>query len=88
MTWNEDGTANVADRAEVKEMYVPIDYEDPFEKEAEELRAQVETLTAKVAKMSKEPKGKPAHEEVKDDAQNFRKTGNKGLDKIAALMSK
>ena len=88
VTWNEDGTANVADRTEVKEMFVPIDYEDPFEKEAEELRAQVETLTAKVAKMSKEPKGKPAHEEVKDDAQNFRKTGNKGLDKIAALMSK
>lgn len=88
VTWNEDGTANVADRTEVKEMFVPIDYEDPFEKEAEELRSQVETLTAKVAKMSKEPKGKPAHEEVKDDAQNFRKTGNKGLDKIAALMSK
>ncbi|MBQ2436700.1 MAG: hypothetical protein II265_01280 [Clostridia bacterium] len=88
VTWNEDGTANVADRTEVKEMFVPIDYEDPFEKEAEELRAQVETLTAKVANMSKEPKGKPAHEEVKDDAQNFRKTGNKGLDKIAALMSK
>lgn len=88
VTWNEDGTANVADRAEVKEMFVPIDYEDPFEKEAEELRSQVETLTAKVAKMSKEPKAKPAHEEAKDDAQNFRKTGVKGLDKIASLMSK
>lgn len=88
VTWNEDGTANVADRTEVKEMFVPIDYEDPFEKEAEELRAQVETLTAKVAKMSKEPKAKPAHEEAKDDAQNFRQTGIKGLDKIAALMKK
>lgn len=88
VTWNEDGTANVADRAEVKEMFVPIDYEDPFEKEAEELRSQVETLTAKVAKMSKEPKAKPAHEEAKDDAQNFRKTGVKGLDRIASLMKK
>ena len=88
VTWNEDGTANVADRTEVKEMFVPLDYEDPFEKEADELRAQVETLTAKVAKMSKEPKAKPAHEEAKDDAQNFRRTGNKGLDRIAALMSK
>ncbi len=88
VTWNEDGTANVSDRTEVKEMFVPIDYEDPFEKEAEELRAQVETLTAKVAKMSKEPKAKPAHEEAKDDAQNFRKTGVKGLDRIASLMGK
>ena len=88
VTWNEDGTANVADRAEVKEMFVPIDYEDPFEKEAEELRAQVETLTAKVAKMSKEPKAKPAHEEVKTDPQTFRKTGIKGLDRIASLMKK
>jgi outer membrane murein-binding lipoprotein Lpp len=69
-------------------MFVPIDYEDPFEKEAEELRSQVETLTAKVAKMSKTPKAKPAHEEVKTDPQTYRKTGNKGLDKIAALMKK
>ena len=88
VTWNEDGTANVSDRAEVKEMYVPIDYEDPFEKEAEELRAQVETLTAKVAKMSKEPKAKPAHEEAKDATPNFRQTGIKGLDRIASLMKK
>lgn len=88
VTWNEDGTANVADRAEVKEMFVPIDYEDPFEKEAEELRAQVETLTAKVAKMSKEPKAKPAHEEAKDAAPTYRETGIKGLDRIASLMKK
>lgn len=88
VTWNEDGTANVADRTEVKEMFVPLDYEDPFEKEAEELRAQVETLTAKVAKMAKAPKAKPAHEEVKTDPQTFRTTGVKGLDIIAALMKK
>ena len=69
-------------------MYVPLDYEDPFEKEAEELRAQVETLTAKVVKMSKEPKAKPAHEEAKEDAQSFRQTGIKGLDRIASLMKK
>lgn len=88
VTWNEDGTANVADRTEVKEMYVPIDYEDPFEKEAEELRSQVETLTAKVAKMSKEPKAKPAHEEAKEATPTYRETGIKGLDRIASLMKK
>ena len=88
VTWNEDGTANVADRTEVKEIFVPIDYEDPFEKEAEELRSQVETLTAKVAKMAKESKAKPAHEEVKETETKLRRTGNKGLDRIAALMEK
>lgn len=53
-----------------------------------ELRAQVETLTARVTELSRNPMAKPAHEEAKDDAQNFRKTGIKGLDKIASLMNK
>ena len=53
-----------------------------------ELRAQVETLTARVAELSRMPAAKPAHEEVKDEAKTFRKTGNKGLDRIAALMEK
>ena len=56
--------------------------------ENEELRAQVETLTAKVAELSRTPMAKPAHEEAKDDAQNFRQTGIKGLDRIASLMKK
>ena len=53
-----------------------------------ELRAQVETLTARVAELSRTPMAKPAHEEAKDDAQNFRQTGIKGLDRIASLMKK
>ena len=56
--------------------------------ENEELRAQVETLTAKVAELSRTPMAKPAHEEAKDAAPNFRQTGIKGLDRIASLMKK
>jgi ketosteroid isomerase-like protein len=53
-----------------------------------ELRAQVETLTARVAELSRMPAAKPAHEEVKDTETKLRRTGNKGLDRIAALMEK
>ena len=57
-------------------------------KENAELRAQVETLTARVAELSRMPAAKPAHEEVKETETKLRRTGNKGLDRIAALMSK
>ena len=53
-----------------------------------ELLAQVETLTARVAELSRMPAAKPAHEEVKETETKLRRTGNKGLDRIAALMSK
>ena len=53
-----------------------------------ELRSQVETLTARVAELSRMPAAKPAHEEVKETETKLRRTGNKGLDRIAALMEK
>lgn len=53
-----------------------------------ELRAQVETLTARVTELSRMPAAKPAHEEVKETETKLRRTGNKGLDRIAALMEK
>ena len=53
-----------------------------------ELRAQVETLTARVAELSRMPAAKPAHEEVKETETKLRRTGNKGLDRIASLMKK
>ena len=56
--------------------------------ENEELRSQVEILTAKVAELSRTPMAKPAHEEAKDATPNFRQTGIKGLDRIASLMKK
>ena len=87
VSWKEDGTAEVSDEQEVKEMFVPIDYKDPFagdderEKEVEELRSQVETLTRKMEEMSRTPAAKPAHEEVKTSAQG-EKTGIKGHDRL------
>ena len=89
ITWNEDGTANAADPIEVKQIFVPLDYKDPFaedggeaEKEVEELRAQVQTLTRKMEEMSRISTGKPAHEEVKTSAETP-KTGVKGHDRLA-----
>lgn len=54
--------------------------------EAESLSAEVESLRAQVTELKARPAAKPAHEEVKE--QSFRKTGAKGLDRVAELMSK
>lgn len=54
--------------------------------EAETLSAEVESLRAQVTELKAQPAAKPAHEEVKE--ANFRKTGAKGLDRVAELMSK
>ena len=90
ITWNEDGTANAADPQEVKLMFVPMDMESPFAKGNEEemasLKAENESLKAEVAKLKKTPAAKPAHEEVKEKT-TFAKTGNKGLDNLARILS-
>ena len=88
ITWNEDGTANATNPIEVKEMFVPVDFKDPFadggeaEKEAEELRAQVQTLTRKIEEMSRMSAAKSAHEEVKTSGET-EKTGIKGHDRLS-----
>lgn len=92
ITWNEDGTANAADPIEVRQIFVPLDYKDPFaedggeaEKEVEELRSQVEILTRKMEELSRMPSAKSAHEEVKTSAET-EKTGIKGHDRLARLI--
>lgn len=88
VSWKEDGSAEVSDEQEVKLIFVPKDFKDPFaeggdaEKEVAELRSQVEILTRKMEEMSRIPAGKPAHEEVKTNAETP-KTGIKGLDRLA-----
>ena len=89
VTWNEDGTANASDPIEVKQIFVPLDYKDPFaeeggeaEKEVEELRSQVAVLTRKMEEMSRVSAAKPAHEEVKTSGQET-KTGSKGFDRLS-----
>ena len=90
ITWNEDGTAKAADPVEVKLMFVPMDMESPFTKSNEEemnsLKAENASLKAQVAKLKKTPAAKPAHEEVKT-TEKFKKTGVKGLDNLARILS-
>lgn len=93
LTWNE-GEVTLDEGEEVKQMFVPLDFVSPFERggedrdaEADELRRQNAELRAQVEELSKRPAAKPAHEEVKAAATTT-KTGNKGLDRIAALMKK
>ena len=66
----------------------PDEEKAALRKENAELRSQVGTLTARVAELSRMPAAKPAHEEVKETETKLRRTGNKGLDRIAALMEK
>lgn len=65
--------------------------EDPvieeLRKENATLRAEVDELKAKVEELSRQPAAKPAHEEVKT-TEKATKTGNKGLDRLAELMSR
>lgn len=90
ITWNEDGTANASDPVEVKIMFVPIDMESPFAKGNEEEMAalQVENaaLKAEVERLMKAPAARPAHQEV-TTAQEYSKTGNKGIDRLSRLLS-
>ena len=90
VSWNEDGSANVADPIEVKRMWVPLDFVSPFEKgadeEAEALRAENAELRAQVAELKAQPAAEPAHEVVKTSTV-VKKTGSKGFDRLQYLMS-
>lgn len=96
VSWNEDGSANVANPVEVKPMYVPIDFVSPFEKGADEsadeireenakLQKQVRTLEGRIEKLNREPAARPAHEEAQE--QELKPTGNKRLDRLARILS-
>ena len=90
VTWNEDGSAAVADPIEVKKIWVPLDFVSPFEKganeEAEALRAENADLRAQVEELKAQPAAEPAHEVVKTSTV-VKKTGSKGFDRLQYLMS-
>ena len=77
----KDAAAEVAPEPEPE----PVDEE--LRKENTALRAQVDELTRKVEELSRMSAAKPAHEEVQTSG-NIRKTGIKGLDRLAELVSK
>ena len=91
----EDGkTIVVVDSkvAEIRDPEAEVAPETPAEveelrKENAALRAKVRKLAKTVEEMSKMPTAKPAHDEVKATG-SVQKTGIKGLDRIAELMSK
>ena len=96
-------TEIVDDRAEVApemEEETPVDDPDTrderireleerirdLEAENDALRAENDALKGEMTKLRKTPAAKPAHEVVKEDAK-MSKTGNKGLDRLARIMS-
>ena len=72
--------------AEVAPEDAPAEDEE-LRKENQALRNQIEELTRKVEELSRMSAAKPAHEEVQTSGK-VAKTGIKGLDRLAEIMSK
>ncbi|MBQ2436880.1 MAG: hypothetical protein II265_02190 [Clostridia bacterium] len=82
-------TARVAEIRDPEAEVAPEPAEvEALRRENAELRSKVHKLAKEVEKLSRMPAAKPAHEEVKETETKLRRTGNKGLDRIAALMEK
>ena len=102
MTWNEDGSANVADPVEVKQAFVPLDFVSPFEKneaseqaaeamaavtrEKEALAQQVADLQAEVERLKAAPAAEPAHEQFTGAGARV-DMGSKGLNNLSRIAS-
>lgn len=94
VSWNEDGSANVANPVEVKSMFVPMDFVSPFEEKADDevreenakLQKKVRNLEARMQKLLAEPAARPAHEEMQGG--EVKTTGNKRLDRLAKYLAK
>ena len=80
-TW-EGENVTLGTPVEVKVAYVPADFDVDsafgLKSENEELKKQIETLSA-------QPLAKPAHDVV-TTTQTFEKTGDKGLDRLAGIL--
>lgn len=90
VTWGEDGSCTLGEKEEVKWQIVPKDaksaWDAPSEEEFNAIKAENASLKAQVAKLKKTPAARPAHEEVKT-GEKFKKTGVKGLDNLARILS-
>ena len=72
--------------AEIKDPEAEVAPEPEASEEVAELRRQVAALKKELAELKAKPMAKPAHEEVKASSVPG-KTGIKGLDRLAAIMS-
>ena len=91
ISWDESGNVILGASEEMKPAFVPVDDPNPAdpapsEEEMNRLKAENASLKAEVEKLKKTPAAKPAHEEVKT-SQEFKKTGVKGLDNLARVLS-
>lgn len=96
VSWDGE-TASVSNPVEVKMAYVPVREDTSAEEEqmeaalsaAETFKAENATLRARIAELEARPAGTPAHESFRGEGPQGSapgKTGNKGLDRLAALM--
>lgn len=90
--WNEEGNPVLENGIEVFPTFVTAEEKEQIEASfaaektaRESAEARVVELEAQVEKLSKEPAGRPAHEEVQNVVA---KTGNKGIDRLSEILAK
>ena len=82
-TW-EGENVSLGTPVEVKVAYVPVDFDVDS---AFGLKSENETLKKQIADLKAQPMAQAAHDEI-TTTQTFEKTGDKGLDRLARLISK
>ena len=85
VSWDEEGNPVLGEPTEVKQAFVPLDY-NPNE-EVETLSQENAELKKQVQELKNKPLAKPAHEEHESSVK-MQKTGDKGLDRLASRFSK
>lgn len=95
LSFGEDGSVTLTDSVEVKTMFVPMDFVNPFEggsepsaEEVEQLRKENEDLKAEVAKLSRTPLTDPAKRTSVNGEAETPTTGNKRIDRLARYCKK
>ena len=85
LSWNGEEPV-IGDSQEVRLAYVPLDQEIVFKSDKDELEKENIRLKAELEVLKKQPAAKSAHEEFQDGGE-VKKTGNKGLDRLAQYMN-
>ena len=86
VSWDEEGNASLDDGIEVVPAFVTPEEREAADETMRTLQAEKETLMARIQELERKPAAKPAHEEFEGVAKTA-KTGNKGLDRLARVMS-
>lgn len=86
VSWDEAGDAMVSDPVEVVPAFVTPEERDTADAEFAAIKEDIATLRKKVAELSRQPAGKPAHEEFSGQGSKTPVTGNRGIDRLAQLM--